>query len=215
MNILLKCDCGEVKIIQATATFHEDEFTILWLWNPDYDIDIPGKYEFRKDGIYYNSGGNVITAGELAKMAIDGGAQSPEEWIKKIEKLANKNALNNGLTKYYDKLKNSTVYEKAKTRETHTELLNSTVSNLFWGMITGPLGAAGKGAGNAIIAADLTRSYVSAMLADSSTTANTAAMCKDQDNLAKKMKASGFYDIKKMGKDAVAGKYISVKDKWY
>ena len=214
-NILLRCDCGEIKIIKATATFHEDEFTTLWLWNPDYDIDIPGEYEFREDGIYYNYEGNVITAAELVEMALDGGAQSSEEWKKKIKKLANRNAINNGLTQYYDRIKNSNVYKKAKARENHDALLYATVNNLFWGLITGPLEAAGKVAGNAITAADLTRSYVSAMLAGSNTDANIAASCKDQDDLAEKMKASGFYDIKKIGKGAVSGKFVSAKDMWY
>ena len=77
-----KHDSG-VTVKYAKATFYEDE-----LFLPDYEVDIPGDFEFDKNGMYLryvDEKGNPfrITALDLADMARDGGAQSYEEWANK------------------------------------------------------------------------------------------------------------------------------------
>jgi hypothetical protein len=142
-----------VRIVNARAIFHEDEFTIpnpllitpfapfiinaylnhleflggLGL-NNDYEVDIPGKFEFKADGLFYNNGGNIITVGELIQMAKDGGAQTPDKWRARIKEKAtqlpqNWGAINSQIANP-DSLVNLTMnaggytaYSKARLRE--------------------------------------------------------------------------------------------------
>ena len=254
MSAAFRLDNNKVKMVSARAIFHEDEFTIpnpllatpLSLFilggslfdidlfggsviNEDYEVDIPGKIEFRKDGVFYNFNGHIITAKELLYFALDkGGFQSSEKWIKKIKKQAQKErwggigesgALH--VRKREEEMHNpdplrdpkTDPYKRAKNRTDASEQLRGWGDTYFWGMISGlsgimPVGKVmGAKIGLGLEARSIMDSVMGEILKSSVINPNKPLYVKDQDELISRLEKAGFYDIKKVGTHSVVGKF--------